>query len=387
MSTLRPKVLTVFGTRPEAIKMAPVVRELAADWQLEHRLVVTAQHRELLDEVLELFELEPAHDLNLMQQRQSLEYLTSAALTSLSEVLAVERPDFVLVHGDTTTTFIAALAAFYQHIPVGHVEAGLRTSTVKLPFPEELNRRVTDLLADHYYCPTSGAATNLRLRAEHSGQVFITGNTALDAVRLAYDEQYNFASERLAEFAAHDGPKLLLTAHRRENWGEPLQQICHGLLDALAAQPTARACFCWHPNPAVRDVVRPLLADHERVLLVDPPRYDEFVNLMARSDLLLSDSGGIQEEVTQLRRFVLVLRHETERPEAVASGFARVVGTSRAAIAAAVGEALPRCLAGTLPPPHAQGPFGDGHAAERIHAAVRYAVGLEHQPPEDYHLS
>jgi UDP-N-acetylglucosamine 2-epimerase (non-hydrolysing) len=385
MSAPRPKVLSVFGTRPEAIKMAPVVRELAADWQLEHRLVVTAQHRELLDEVLELFDLAPAHDLNLMQQRQSLEYLTSAALTGLSEVLAVERPDFVLVHGDTTTTFVAALAAFYQHIPVGHVEAGLRTSTIKLPFPEELNRRVTDLLADHYYCPTSGAAANLRSRAEHNGQVFITGNTALDAVRLAYHEHYTFTSERLAEFAEHDGPKLLLTAHRRENWGAPLEQICYGLLDALTAHPAARACFCWHPNPAVRDTVRPLLAEHPRVLLVDPPRYDEFVNLMARSDLLLSDSGGIQEEVTQLRRFVLVLRQETERPEAVASGFARVIGTAREAIATAVAEVLPQCLAGSLPPPQAPSPFGDGHAADVIHAAVRYAVGLEHHPPEDYH--
>jgi UDP-N-acetylglucosamine 2-epimerase (non-hydrolysing) len=367
-----PRIVSIFGTRPEAIKMAPVVLALAADPQLEHRLVVTAQHRGLLDDVLELFHLRPAHDLDLMQERQSLEYLSAAALTGLSEVLAQERPAFVLVHGDTTTTFIAALAAFYQHIPVGHVEAGLRTSTVELPFPEEANRRLADLLARHYYCPTPGAAANLR-----------AGNTALDAVRLMRRNGFTFADPKLAEFAAHPGPKLLATAHRRENWGARMESICRGLLSALEAVPEARLCFCWHPNPAVRETVRPLLGAHPRILLADPPRFDVFVNLMAQSDLLLSDSGGIQEEVTQLGKYVLVLRDETERPEAVAAGYARVVGTDSAALQMAIADVLPGCMQGTLPLDQ-RSPFGDGHAAGRIHAAVRHAVGLDAAPPADY---
>lgn len=379
----KPRVVSIFGTRPEAIKMAPVVLALTADAQLEHRLVVTAQHRGLLDDVLELFRLHPAHDLNLMQQRQSLEQISAAALMGLCAVLEQERPAFVLVHGDTTTTFIAALAAFYQRIPVGHVEAGLRTSTIKLPFPEEANRRLTDILAEHYYCPTPGAAANLRACPDHAGRVFITGNTALDAVRLMRCGNFTFADPQLASFAAHPGPKLLATAHRRENWGGRMESICRGLLRALDAIPEARLCLCWHPNPAVRETVQPLLGSHPRVLLADPPRFDVFVNLMAQSDLLLSDSGGIQEEVTQLGKYVLVLRDETERPEAVTAGYARVIGTDSAALCAAVTEVLPGCLQGRLPATQAS-PFGDGHAAGRIHAAVRFAVGLEAQPPEDY---
>jgi UDP-N-acetylglucosamine 2-epimerase (non-hydrolysing) len=376
-------VLTVLGTRPEATKMAPVVLALQADPALEHQLVVTAQHRELLDEVLALFNLRPSHDLGLMQERQSLEYLAGAALAGLSAVFEQERPDFVLVHGDTTTTFIAALAAFYKHIPLGHVEAGLRTSTVKLPFPEESNRRLADLLADYYFCPTAGAAANLRACPAHEGRVFVTGNTALDAVRLVHRPDFRFADGALARFAAHPGPKLLVTAHRRENWGARLQSICRGLLAVLGEWPDAALCFCWHPNPAVREVAGPLLGGHPRVLLIDPPRFDAFVNLAARSDLLLSDSGGIQEEVTLLRRFVLVLREETERPEAVQAGYARVIGTAAEVIQHAVRAALPQCLAGRLPS-GAPSPFGDGRAATRIHAAVRFALGLEPTPPEDY---
>lgn len=363
--------------------MAPVVLALQADPQLEHRILVTAQHRGLLDDVLALFGLEPTYDLDLMQQRQSLEYITASALTGISTVLAQEQPAFVMVHGDTTTTFAAALAAFYHHIPVGHVEAGLRTSTVQLPFPEELNRRCTDLLAEHYYCPTAGAAHNLQACPEHTGRVFITGNTALDAVRLVRRQGFTFADERLAEFAAYTGPKLLVTAHRRENWGARMESICRGLLAALAGFPDARLCFCWHPNPAVREVVQPLLGVHQRVLLIDPPRFDVFTNLMACCDLLLSDSGGIQEEVTMLRKYVLVLRDETERPEAAAAGFARIVGTAAEAISKAVNEVLPGCLTGKLPGVQSS-PFGDGFAAQRIHHAVRFALGLESTPPADY---
>ena len=349
--------------------MAPVVLALQDEARLEHRLIVTAQHRGLLDEVLELFKLKPDYDLDLMQERQSLDYVAAGALGGLSEILRREEPQFVLVHGDTTTTMIAALASFYLHIPVGHVEAGLRTSTIHEPFPEELNRRVTDLIAAHYYCPTDRAAANLRNDIEHQGEVFVTGNTALDAVRLMHREDFQFSDRRLAEFAVHSGPKLIVTAHRRENWGARMQGICSGLAALLEELPDAMLCFCWHPNPAVREVVAPLLGNHPRALLVDPPRFDVFVNLVGRSDLVLTDSGGIQEEVTMLRRYALVLRNETERPEAVEAGFARIVGTDSETIRTAALEALARLAEGTLLPT-AGSPFGDGHAAERIRDAV-----------------
>lgn len=372
--------------------MAPLVLALQADPDIDCKVIVTAQHRGLLDDVLAVFGLQADVDLDLMRERQSLEYVTSAALTGVAEALERLKPDFLLVHGDTTTTFAAALAGFYARIPVGHVEAGLRTSTVQRPFPEELNRRLVDVMAAHYYCPTQRAAQHLWASADCSGRIYVTGNTALDAVRLMRRADYVYADPRLAEFAAHPGPKLLLTAHRRENWGAPLASICRGLLGALADFPDARACVCWHPNPAVRETMLDVLgrADEattagsgsptgasvaERVILIDPPRFDAFINLMADCDLLLSDSGGIQEEVTQLGRYVLVLRDETERPEAVEAGFARIVGTDAGAIRDAVRETLPRCLDGSLPPSSAS-PFGDGHAAERIVTAVREALGL-----------
>jgi UDP-N-acetylglucosamine 2-epimerase (non-hydrolysing) len=393
-----PKVLTVFGTRPEATKMAPLVLALQREPGLEHRLVVTAQHRGLLDDVLQVFGLSADHDLDLMRERQTLEYITSGVLTGIGEVLRAEQPDFVLVHGDTTTTFAAALAAFYAGIPVGHVEAGLRTSTVLRPFPEELNRRLADVIAAHYYCPTERAAANIRASRDLGGEVFVTGNTALDAVRLIRQEHYAFADPQLAEFAAHGGPKLLVTAHRRENWGAPMEDICRGLLGVLEDFPNARVCFCWHPNPVVRETVErvlsgadtlvchtegtqtgvstpPNMAAPPRILLIDPPRFDVFINLMAASDLLLSDSGGLQEEVTQLGKYVLVLRDETERPEAVEAGYARVVGTSAESIRAAVRENLPRCLSGELPAKNPS-PFGDGCASEKIVAALNSRLGL-----------
>ncbi len=356
--------------------MAPLVLALQLEPHLEHRLVVTAQHRGLLDDVLQVFGLSPDHDLDLMRERQSLEYITAGVLTGIGDVLASERPDFVLVHGDTTTTFAAALAAFYAGVPVGHVEAGLRTSTVLRPFPEELNRRLADVIATHYYCPTARAAENIRASHDLGGEVFVTGNTALDAVRMCRRMGYEYADPQLAAFAAHRGPRLLVTAHRRENWGQPLEDICTGLLGALEDFPAAQICFCWHPNPVVRETVGALLGGNHRMLLCEPPRFDVFINLLADSDLILSDSGGIQEEVTQLRRYVLVLREETERPEAVDSGFARLVGTDAGAIRSAVRETLPKCMpldrggTGELPGSNAS-PFGDGYASEKIVAAIK----------------
>lgn len=379
----KPKVLSIFGTRPEAIKMAPVVLALQADSQLDHLLVVTAQHRELLDDVLALFSLAPAYDLDIMQSQQSLGQITSQVLEGVGEILSREQPDFVLVHGDTTTTLAAAMAAFYAKIPVGHVEAGLRTSSISLPFPEEFNRRCVDLFAKHLYCPTQGAVDNLNAGGPPEGEVFLTGNTALDAVKLVAADQFSFSDQRLSSFLAQAGPTILLTAHRRENWGKPLEGICQALALSLEDHPEAKAVVCWHPNPAVRESMEPILGGNDRILLLDPPRFDVFVNLLKASDLVLTDSGGIQEEITVLGKFALVLRPETERPEAVSSGYARVVGVSVENIREGIAEALPRCIAGNLPSGNPS-PFGDGNAAKRIHSAVRYALGLDAVKPADY---
>jgi UDP-N-acetylglucosamine 2-epimerase (non-hydrolysing) len=243
------------------------------------------------------------------------------------------------------------------------------------PFPEELNRRLADVIAAHYYCPTERAALNIRNNPDLGGEVFVTGNTALDAVRLTAEAGYGYTDAQLAQWAKHAGPRLLVTAHRRENWGEPMESICRALIHVTEDFPDAKVCFCWHPNPAVRETISDILGCHPSILLTDPPRFDVFINLMASAHLILSDSGGIQEEVTQLRKYVLVLRDETERPEAVEAGFARVVGTDAEAIRQAVAQELPRCLSGELPP-NKPSPFGDGHAAEKIVEAIRSRFGL-----------
>ncbi len=363
-----PLVLTILGTRPEAIKMAPLVRLLIDDPQIDHELIVTAQHRGLLDDVLALFDLTPAVDLDLMQEGQSLDHITSGVLGGVGAALDSLQPDLVLVHGDTTTSFAAALAAFHRQIPVGHVESGLRTSSIGEPFPEEFNRRATDLLARHYYCPTELAAANLADRSFYGGEVFVTGNTALDSVRMIARDDYVFPEE-LQDFTRHVGPRLLITSHRRENWGSNMDSICRGIKGILADHPQAMACFCWHPNPQLRNQIRSQLGGHGRVLLTDPPRYDAFVNLLRVSDLILTDSGGIQEEITMLGRFALVLRRETERPEAEAAGFTRIVGTDSHDIRLAAREELPRLLRGEHPT--GPSPFGDGHSSERILTAIR----------------
>ena len=364
----KPLVVSIFGTRPEAIKMAPLVRLLIDDPGIDHELIVTGQHRGLLDDVLELFGLTPAQDLNLMKDEQSLDYITAGVLAGVGSALTRLGPQLVLVHGDTTTSFAAALAAFHRGIPVGHVEAGLRTSSILEPFPEEFNRRAVDIMARHYYCPTAQSAANLSGRALYGGEVFVTGNTALDSVRIVAREDFEFPAE-LSDFTEHIGPKLLVTSHRRENWGANMADICRGIKGILSDEPAAMVCFCWHPNPQLRNQIRSELGGHGRVLLTDPPRFDAFINLLRISDLILTDSGGIQEEITLLGRFALVLRNETERPEAIAAGFTRLVGTGSEAIRKAAAEELPRLLRGNFPA--GPSPFGDGRSSERILEAIR----------------
>ncbi len=359
------KVLSTFGTRPEAIKMAPVLTELSRfAGAVESRVCVTAQHREMLDQVLDVFGVVPDVDLDVMKDDQAPWEVAAAVLAGLDRVLAAEAPDLVLVHGDTTTTMAASLAAFYRKIPVGHVEAGLRTHDMHYPFPEEMNRVVADDLASFHFAPTAGARANLLSEGVRADSIFVTGNTVIDA---------------LLEVAGRPGTRgrpesdggrlILVTAHRRENFGAPLENICRALRDVADAFPDVVVVYPVHMNPNVQRTARAVLGDHPRVSLVPPVSYEDFVRLMARAHIVVTDSGGIQEEAPSLGKPVLVLRNETERPEAVDAGTVRVIGTDRDAVVREVttlmnDPAAYERMAGAV------NPYGDGKAARRIVAAI-----------------
>ena len=366
------RVMVVAGTRPEAIKLAPVVRRLRAVAGLAVRLVATGQHRELLAQALGEFDLVADVDLDLMRPDQSLADLTARALVALDRTIAAEAPDLILAQGDTTTVLASALASFYRRVPFGHVEAGLRTGNLDRPFPEEGNRVLAGRLAALHFAPTAAARRNLLGEGVAAGAIHLTGNTGIDALR--------WAVESLPPLAAHDGRTILVTAHRRENFGAPLEEICAAIGDLVDRHATAWVVISVHPNPAVRSVIRDRLGATGRVRLVDPVGYREFVALMRSSFLILTDSGGIQEEGPSLGIPVLVLRDETERPEAVAAGTVRLVGADRGAIVAAVARlwddpAAYRAAA------TAANPYGDGFAAERIARVVAARFGLEPPAP------
>lgn len=366
MSTPR-KVIVVFGTRPEAIKMAPVVQALKGRDSIHCLVAVTAQHREMLDQVLQLFKITPDYDLNLMQPGQTLTSITTGALAGLSGVFTRERPDLVLVHGDTTTTFVAALAAFYEKIPVGHVEAGLRTHNKYSPYPEEMNRKLTGAVAELHFTPTATARTNL-LREEIKPElIHVTGNTVIDALLATVDEKYRFNDPELEQIfnLEKDRRMLMVTTHRRENLGEPMRHIYHALESILTEFPDTYVLFPVHKNPKVREVVQEVLGGHSRVHLVEPLDYQPFVNLQARSYLILTDSGGIQEEAPSLGKPVLVVRDTTERPEAVAAGTVSLVGTSYEGVVSELRRLLSDKVAYDAMAT-AVNPYGDGHAAARI---------------------
>ncbi len=377
----RVKVLVVFGTRPEAIKMAPVVAALEqrADVFLP-RVVVTAQHREMLDQVLDVFGITPDYDLDLMQPRQSLFDLTAAVLKSLQRVLEAERPDFVLVQGDTTTTFAGALAAFYCKVPVGHVEAGLRTYAKYAPFPEEMNRVLTTHLADLHFAPTLRAKDCLLREGVPEERVFVTGNPVVDALFFASQKPCELPSEVSRFFARHE-KVLLLTTHRRESLGEPLRAVYLALRRVLARYPNVGVVFPVHKNPLVRAEVVRVLEGAERVLLLEPLPYLSFVHVMKKCYLILTDSGGIQEEAPALGKPVLVLRGVTERPEAVAAGTALLVGTDPGRLE----EELCRLLedpASYERMARAANPYGDGLAARRIVQVLAAYFGRDVFPEE-----
>jgi UDP-N-acetylglucosamine 2-epimerase (non-hydrolysing) len=361
------KVMVVFGTRPEAIKMAPVIRALHQKESILCKVIVTAQHREMLDQVLKLFKIVPDFDLNLMRQGQTLTEITTRALIGLKEVFQREHPDLVLVHGDTTTTFVAALAAFYAQVQIGHVEAGLRTGNKYSPFPEEMNRKLTSVLTDFHFAPTETARKNLLLEGVSPGKIFVTGNTVIDALLATVKPEYSFLDHDIQTILRQreKSRMILVTTHRRENLGEPMRQIYQALKSTLEAFQDTYVIFPVHKNPNVRKVVTEVLGSHPRVNLVEPMDYEPFVNLEARSHLILTDSGGIQEEAPSLGKPVLVVRDTTERPEAVMAGTVSLVGTEFERVVSELSRLLadPKAYEKMAT---ASNPYGDGYAANRI---------------------
>ena len=374
------KIMLVFGTRPEAIKMAPLVKAIEADQELECVVAVSAQHREMLDQVLDLFEIKPQYDLNIMKANQTLSDITSGVLKGIEKAVLKEKPDMVLVHGDTSTTFAGALAAFYAQVPVGHVEAGLRSGDLYSPFPEELNRKLTGVIAAADFAPTATAKANLLKEGTDEERIFVTGNTVIDALLSIVDEKYALDAE-LENFLAQHKQNILITAHRRENQGQPMVHIFQALRRLHEALPEAGIIFPVHKNPKVRALAHEALDGLERVLMIEPLDYAPFANLMNRVDLIMTDSGGLQEEAPALGKPVLVLRENTERPEAVAAGTVKLVGTDNEKIFTTAYELLTDKEAYDKMQ-RAVNPYGDGHACERIIQAIKYYFGMAEKPEE-----
>ncbi|HHU92185.1 MAG TPA: UDP-N-acetylglucosamine 2-epimerase (non-hydrolyzing) [Halanaerobiaceae bacterium] len=382
---MKRRVMTIFGTRPEAIKMAPLVKELEREPEIESIVAVTAQHREMLDQVLDLFAIRPDYDLDIMEAGQSLTSISVRVLEGLEKVLAEVQPDLVLVHGDTSTSFLAALAAFYQQIRIGHVEAGLRTYNKYSPFPEEMNRQLTGVLTDLHFAPTPAARENLFRENIPAGKIFVTGNTVIDALLQTVQEDYHFNDEILDGIDFRNKKLILLTAHRRENLGQPMEDIFRAVRRLVQKYEELELVFPVHLNPVVRELAASVLGDMDRVHLIEPLDYEPFVNLMARSYLVLTDSGGIQEEAPGLGKPVLVLRNTTERPEAIAAGTVRLVGTDPEAIYQAATELI-RDQEKYALMANAVNPYGDGKAARRIVNRIRYEFGLSASPGEEFRI-
>lgn len=376
------KVMTVFGTRPEAIKMAPLVLELERRSEIESIVCVTAQHREMLDSVLNIFNIKPDYDLNIMAPKQTLASITTKVIQGLDEVLNEAKPDLILVHGDTSTTFAGALAAFYHHVKVGHVEAGLRSFDKFSPFPEEINRKLTGSIADLHFCPTVNNVKNLEREAITDG-IFVTGNTVIDALSTTVSDTYEFRDEKLKAIDFTKHRTVLLTAHRRENYGKPLENIMNAVKDLVHSHPDIQVIYPVHLSPVVRETVFPILGDVERVHLIDPIDVDDMHNLMARSHLILTDSGGLQEEAPSLGKPVLVLRCETERPEAVHAGTVKIAGVEYQDIYDLAAKLLDDDSA-YQEMAQSVNPYGDGHASERIVDAILWSMRGIGSKPQDF---
>lgn len=363
------KVMTIFGTRPEAIKMAPLVKELENREEIESIVCVTAQHRQMLDQVLELFQIIPQYDLNIMKSKQSLTGITNRVLEGLEEIFEEVKPNMILVHGDTTTTFAGALAAFYKQIEVGHVEAGLRTFDKYFPFPEEMNRKLTGAIADLHFAPTQGSKNNLLREGISDEQIVVTGNTVIDAMEFTVEDNYKFEEQRLNKIDFKNKKVIMVTAHRRENWGQGIENICEALKQIVETNQDVELVYLVHLNPVVKDVVYHYLDNTERVHLLPPLDTKETHNLMNKCYMVMTDSGGLQEEAPHLGKPVLVLRNVTERPEAVEAGTVKLVGIDKELICDKCNKLL-RCGEEYKTMSKAINPYGDGNASKRIVDAI-----------------
>lgn len=377
------KVMTVFGTRPEAIKMCPLVLELKKYENIIPIVCVTAQHREMLDQVLDVFGVKPDYDLDIMKTRQTLGGITTRVLEGMEEVLKKEKPDIVLVHGDTSTSFVGALAAFYEQIKVGHVEAGLRTYDIYSPFPEEMNRQLTGRIANMHFSPTQRNFENLIKENIDGDKIYITGNTVIDALKTTVKGNYEFENECLRNLDFENRRVVIVTAHRRENLGKPLENICTAISELVDEYKDVEFVYPVHLNPAVRDTVWKILGEKERVHLIDPLDVMELHNAISRSFMVMTDSGGIQEEAPALAKPVLVLRRETERPEAVAAGTVKIAGVDKNVIKRLAKELLDdseeyKKMA------QATNPYGDGEASRRICEAILYEFNVSDKKPDKF---
>ena len=377
------KVMAVFGTRPEAIKMCPLVLELQKYENITPIVCVTAQHREMLDQVLDIFGVKPDYDLDIMKTRQTLNGITTRVLEGMEDVLRKEKPDIVLVHGDTSTSFVAALASFYEQIKVGHVEAGLRTYDIYSPFPEEMNRQLTGRIANLHFSPTQRNYDNLIKENIDSEKIYITGNTVIDALKTTVKDNYEFQSECLRSLDFDNKRVIVVTAHRRENLGKPLEDICNAISEIVDEYPDTEVVYPVHLNPAVRETVWSILGDKDRVHLIDPLDVMELHNAISRSFMVMTDSGGIQEEAPALAKPVLVLRKETERPEAVAAGTVKIAGVDKEVIKTLAKELLDNKDEYNKMA-HAANPYGDGEASRRICEAILYEFGLKTERPDEF---
>ncbi|HCG2270642.1 TPA: UDP-N-acetylglucosamine 2-epimerase (non-hydrolyzing) [Staphylococcus aureus] len=373
------KIMTIFGTRPEAIKMAPLVKALEQEKMLEPIVVVTAQHREMLDSVLSTFEIKPKYDLNIMKSGQTLSEITSKSITQLEQVIQLEKTDMVLVHGDTMTTFAGGLAAFYNQVPIGHVEAGLRSYDKYSPFPEEVNRQLVGVLADLHFAPTKNAASHLLSEGKYSESVVVTGNTAIDAMKYTVDD--NYKSNIMDKY--HDKKFILMTAHRRENIGQPMENIFKAVRRLIDEYTDLALVYPMHKNPKVREVAQKILGSHDRIELIEPLDVVDFHNFAKKSYFILTDSGGIQEEAPSFNKPVLVLRSVTERPEGVEAGTLKVIGTNKQNVYQAAKELIDdERLYHQMS--EASNPYGDGFASERIVNHIKYYLNLITEKPSDF---